>query len=423
MKKLFFLICVFISIIGNSQNIWTTPLTATASGGWGVTGNALGNNTSFIGSTDNRSLLLYSNNTLGFKIDSIGKTFSYNTLKIGGNSSSSNALGFWLTKNLTGNASNVASAYIDGVVQSDAVGTSAYVQAVYGTQATSFTAANIYCFDASRGTIGAGSQITNLYGYHASSSFIGGTTTAGFAGEIPAATGRYNCWMNGTAQNYFNGSIGIATTTPAQKLHVVGAGLITTSLGIGASTTPSYNLDVTGNMRVTNTVNILGGTTLLSPNTVTITNAASSGTQANLSDVYFTNTAGSALQTPAAGTTYYIGYIYASVPATAAQQRRIYVPYNCTLVGVELNLFCNADASTETNTISILQNNSINTVLSSAVIFTTSSIKTTNYSVTGLNVSFTAGDYYEIKWIVPTPYTTPPTNAGINAIIYFARKP
>lgn len=53
-----------------------TPLTPTT--GWSINGNAIGNNTSFIGSTDNRTFRIKTNNNLAFSIDSmrIARIFS-----------------------------------------------------------------------------------------------------------------------------------------------------------------------------------------------------------------------------------------------------------------------------------------------------------------------------------------------------------
>ena len=80
MRKLITLIFVFVSLSIFSQNGFYN--------GWGQNGNTVGNNTSFIGPTDNRSLLIKANNTQYGKVDSIGRVFfganPANTTLLGG---------------------------------------------------------------------------------------------------------------------------------------------------------------------------------------------------------------------------------------------------------------------------------------------------------------------------------------------------
>lgn len=79
MRKIITLIFVTLSAISFSQNGWY----AGGSSGWGLTGNATGNNTSFIGTTDNRSFYGYSNNKKAFKVDSLQRISTYSTVTIG----------------------------------------------------------------------------------------------------------------------------------------------------------------------------------------------------------------------------------------------------------------------------------------------------------------------------------------------------
>ena len=50
---------------------------------------------------------------------------------------------------------------------------------------------------------------------------IGATNNYGFRGNIASGTNRYNVYMDGTAQNYFAGYVGIGIATPTHKFHVV----------------------------------------------------------------------------------------------------------------------------------------------------------------------------------------------------------
>jgi len=126
------------------------------------------------------------------------------------------------SKNITG--AHYAQAFRTGsVVQSDVTNEARGFISLLGTAATSFNLSNLRHFYAGQGTFGAGSAVTNQYGFHADSNLIGATNNYGFHGNIPAGTGRYNLYMNGTADNYMAGA-----------------------LGIGAFAAAGYNLDVFG---------------------------------------------------------------------------------------------------------------------------------------------------------------------------------
>jgi hypothetical protein len=118
----------------------------------------------------------------------------------------------YVNKNITGQTTSY------GIVQTGTV-LSDVTSAVYGninqinTQAASFTLTSYYHYGTSQGTIGAGSNITTQVGYFASSSLTGATSNYGFQGSIASGTGRWNLYMDGTANNYMNGSLGIGSTT------------------------------------------------------------------------------------------------------------------------------------------------------------------------------------------------------------------
>lgn len=83
------------------------------------------------------------------------------------------------------------------------------------TAASAFTIGTIRHFLASITTKGAGSTITNVYGFYASNSIIaaGVTLGAGFFSDINAASGVYQLNMSGTAQSKFNGTVIFAKAT------------------------------------------------------------------------------------------------------------------------------------------------------------------------------------------------------------------
>jgi hypothetical protein len=111
---------------------------------------------------------------------------------------------------------------------------------IYGTaittQAATFTLSALYHYIANATTFGAGSTVTNQFGFYVQNTLTGATNNYGFYGNIPAGTNRWNLYMNGTANNYLAGSLGVGTTNlTAYNLRVskniTGA---TTSTGISS---------------------------------------------------------------------------------------------------------------------------------------------------------------------------------------------
>jgi hypothetical protein len=119
-----------------------------------------------------------------------------------------------------------------GTIQSDVTVASYTYSAQVNTQAAAFTLTDAAGFFASQGTIGAGSAITNLYGFVAGATLLGATNNFGFAGQIAAASGRWNFYASGTANNAFAGLSRFgATTVPLNTVDITG------SLGRGAPVT------------------------------------------------------------------------------------------------------------------------------------------------------------------------------------------
>lgn len=147
------------------------------------------------------------------------------------------------------------------------------------TAASAFTVADLVHFRANSTTIGSTSAVTNQYGFSASANLTGATGfNIGFHGNIASGTNRYNIYMDGTAQNYLAGRLGVGATltsgamtqvvntTAADKVLVVkgavsqsgslleaqnssGTALVTIDsagkVGIG-NTAPENTLDITG---------------------------------------------------------------------------------------------------------------------------------------------------------------------------------
>ena len=117
-----------------------------------------------------------------------------------------------ISKNITGGTTTWG-IHQQGVVQSDVTGTVNGFSSAINTQATSFTLTNYNHFRAVQGTLGVGSAVTNQYGFVADSSLVGAANNFGFYGNIASASGRWNLYMAGTANNYMAGSLGIGGTT------------------------------------------------------------------------------------------------------------------------------------------------------------------------------------------------------------------
>jgi hypothetical protein len=136
-----------------------------------------------------------------------------------------------IRKTMTG-LSSVFGVVNAGQIQSDATSNAYYYATIASTQATTFNLNNLSHYQAQQGTLGAGSTVVNQYGFEVNSTLIGATNNFGFYGNIAAGTGRWNLYMNGTANNYINGDllIGSATDLGNYKLQVTGAGYFSTDI-------------------------------------------------------------------------------------------------------------------------------------------------------------------------------------------------
>ena len=62
--------------------------------------------------------------------------------------------------------------------------------------------------------------VTTQSGFFVESTLTGATNNYGFRGNIASGTGRWNCYMDGTAQNYFAGNVGIGVAAPSAALDI-----------------------------------------------------------------------------------------------------------------------------------------------------------------------------------------------------------
>jgi len=172
-----------------------------------------------------------------------------------------------VSKNITGSTSTFG-ILNDGVVQSDVTTQSTYIQTSASTAAASFTIGSLRHFRALQGTIGAGSTVTNQYGFEVDSSLTGATNNFGFYGNIASGTNRWNIYMNGTANNYLAGNLLIGSTTDA-----------------------GFKLDVNGTARVQGDTQIKTNITGTATSTLRIDNGGTLGNEVSLE--FFSSTTSS----------------------------------------------------------------------------------------------------------------------------------
>jgi hypothetical protein len=105
-----------------------------------------------------------------------------------------------------------------------AIGQTQVFRSVPSTAAASFTVPNLAHYYAAQGTFGAGSTVTNQFGYYADANMTGATNNFGFYSGIASGSNRWNFYAAGTAANYFAGRTAVGTTvTTDQFFHVLTA--------------------------------------------------------------------------------------------------------------------------------------------------------------------------------------------------------
>jgi hypothetical protein len=92
-------------------------------------------------------------------------------------------------------------------VQSDVTANANVIRSEVGLQAASFTLSNLRHFSVAPAAFGAGSSVTNQFGFVATSTLTGAINNYGFYGNIASDTGRWNFYADGTAPNYFEGDV------------------------------------------------------------------------------------------------------------------------------------------------------------------------------------------------------------------------
>lgn len=186
----------------------------------------------------------------GTKLQVVGDSYFNGRVGIGTSTlTGTNAYNLRIGLPITGGTSNINYALLqNGVVQSDTTVQAFGITNQLFTQATSFTLTSYWHFNAFQSTLGAGSAITNQYGYYAGQSLVSATNNYGFWSGIPTGSNNnWNLYMAGTAPNYMAGRLGIGSTNITNRIINIGAsisGNATASYGINLESTTLT--DVTG---------------------------------------------------------------------------------------------------------------------------------------------------------------------------------
>jgi hypothetical protein len=189
------------STVGTQGNV--TAAFGSLSTGRLLVGSVTGN-TPFIGSESTNPLAFTTNGVERMRIDSAGQVGIGVTPAAGRN--------LTISKTITGSTTSIA-VLSSGAVQSDVTSEVASFRSNVTTAAASFTLATLSHYQVvPSATAGAGSTITTQIGFNVASTMTSATNNYGFFGDISAATGRWNLYMNGTAANYMAGRLGVGAT-------------------------------------------------------------------------------------------------------------------------------------------------------------------------------------------------------------------
>lgn len=98
---------------------------------------------------------------------------------------------------------------LDAIAPSTNTSTLDGFKSTLSTAVAAFTLSDLSHVHVYSTSLGAGSTVTNAYGFRVSSTFAGATNNYGFHSGITAATNNYGLYFSGTAKNYLNGELGV----------------------------------------------------------------------------------------------------------------------------------------------------------------------------------------------------------------------
>jgi hypothetical protein len=160
-----------------------------------------------------------------------------------------------ITLNVAKNITGALTAH--GIIQSGTIQTDV-TAAGYGFRNILNTAASLSLtaythFRLGQSTIGAGTTIGTHTGIEVLD-LSTGSTVYGITSAISSGASRWNLYLQGTAQNYINGSLLIGSTSNSgEKLQVTGTAKITGASSFGGNMTLSLNQNANTKIEVSNT--------------------------------------------------------------------------------------------------------------------------------------------------------------------------
>jgi len=126
---------------------------------------------------------------------------------------------------------------------------------------------------------------------------------------------------------------------------------------------------------------------------------------ANITAYTFSVNVQALTSSPADGATIFIGQLPKAPVTTSGQGGKIFVRQSCTIRIAEIYTYSGTSGTNEAWVFSIRKNNTTDTQIASVSLATNERI----FSNTGLSISMSAGDYFEVKAVNPTWGTNPLT--------------
>ncbi len=168
---------------------------------------------------------------------------------------------------------------INVILNGSSTGTTTDVGVQSTVNVDTATLSNLEGFQALPPTLTNGAAVTTAIGYFVPSGFNVATNNRAFQSSLAAATGNWNLYMSGTAQNYFAGNVGVGISNPVPALEVDRATLSGTPsitgalLSVAGTTFTDNNTAGSGTAAVQVFNNINTNTLAATNSSVTTTNA------------------------------------------------------------------------------------------------------------------------------------------------------
>jgi len=145
----------------------------------------------------------------GQKLQVVGTGYFSDSVGIGSTSLTITALR--VSKNIEG-GTTAYGVLVDSSIRSGVTAQALVFTSSPSLQNSAFTLTNLRHFYAIPSASFGSATVINQYGFYAETTLTGATNNYGFFGDIAAASGRWNLYMNGTANNYMAGRLGIGST-------------------------------------------------------------------------------------------------------------------------------------------------------------------------------------------------------------------